>query len=77
MPRKKIHGEPKTASNYAQRLLRLRARLELSQRDLAKEFGVSPGSISLWEQGKNPIPGPVRRLIELYEERGPKQLKCN
>lgn len=51
----------------ATRLRQLRETLELSQRQLAKEFMVSSGAIASWELGSNPIPGPVLRLIELFE----------
>ncbi len=49
------------------RLQRLREALGFSQRDLAAEFGVAHGAIGLWETGERPIPGPVRRLLEIYE----------
>jgi transcriptional regulator with XRE-family HTH domain len=49
------------------RLHRLREALGFSQRDLAAEFGVAHGAIGLWETGERPIPGPVRRLMEIYE----------
>ena len=39
-----------------------------SQRQLAREFKVSPGAVSQWESGDRTLPGPVLRLIELYEE---------
>ena len=49
------------------RLQRLREALGFSQRDLAAEFGVAHGAVGLWETGERPIPGPVRRLLEIYE----------
>jgi transcriptional regulator with XRE-family HTH domain len=49
------------------RLQRLREALGFSQRELATEFGVAHGAIGLWETGERPIPGPVRRLLEIYE----------
>ena len=49
------------------RLQRLREALGFSQRDLAVEFGVTHGAVGLWETEERPIPGPVRRLLEIYE----------
>ncbi len=49
------------------RLKNLRETLELSQRELAKEFNVSSGAIASWELGSNPVPGPIIKLIDLYE----------
>lgn len=51
----------------AQKLKRLRAALEMTQRELAKEFRVAPGAIAQWETGDRTIPGPVLLLIEIYE----------
>ena len=50
-----------------ERLMRLRELLKLSQREMAEEFGVVHGAVGLWEQGKRKIPGPVMKLIALYE----------
>src|SRR5271167_2810056 len=52
----------------ASRLKQLRQVLELSQRGMAKEFGVAPGAIAFWESGKRRISGPALKLLELYEE---------
>ncbi|WP_413290003.1 AarF/UbiB family protein [Bdellovibrio sp. HCB337] len=54
----------------AERLVLLRKRLNLSQRDLAQEFQVSSGAIALWEKGSRPVPGPILKLLDLYEESG-------
>jgi transcriptional regulator with XRE-family HTH domain len=51
-----------------ERLKSLRLRMKMTQQSLAKEFYVTAGSISLWENGERSIPGPVRRLIEIYEK---------
>src|SRR5882724_6636119 len=63
---------PKTRSKQAQkiqssRLRSLRETLGLNQRAMALEFNVSHGAIAGWESGKR-MPGPVLRLLELYEE---------
>jgi predicted unusual protein kinase regulating ubiquinone biosynthesis (AarF/ABC1/UbiB family)/DNA-binding XRE family transcriptional regulator len=63
---------PRTRDNdkrrpEARRLLRIRSELELSQRQLARQFGVAASAIAQWENGLHTIPGPVMRLIELYE----------
>ena len=51
----------------SERMIRLRNRLGLTQRELAKEFRVSSGAIGFWETGTRPIPGPVMKLIEAFE----------
>jgi predicted unusual protein kinase regulating ubiquinone biosynthesis (AarF/ABC1/UbiB family) len=50
------------------RLFALRERLGLSQREIAGEFGVTPGAIAHWETGLRRIPGPALRLLDLYEQ---------
>lgn len=54
--------------NPERRLKNLRKILQLSQRELAAEFKVTGAAIAQWEGGKRPIPGPVLKLIEIYEE---------
>jgi predicted unusual protein kinase regulating ubiquinone biosynthesis (AarF/ABC1/UbiB family)/DNA-binding transcriptional regulator YiaG len=50
------------------RLKRLRSVLGLSQRELAAEFRVTHGAVAAWESGKQAPPGPVVKLLDLYEE---------
>lgn len=50
------------------RLIDLRKKLNLSQREMASEFGVSAGAIAMWEKGQRPIPGLALKIIEIYEE---------
>src|SRR5690348_15601597 len=50
------------------RLKKLREQLGFSQRELSKEFKVTPGAIALWESGKRPIPGPILLLIDIFEQ---------
>jgi predicted unusual protein kinase regulating ubiquinone biosynthesis (AarF/ABC1/UbiB family)/DNA-binding XRE family transcriptional regulator len=52
----------------ASRLRHLRNLLGLSQRQMAKEFGVAHGAICFWEKGERTIPGSVLKLIALYED---------
>src|SRR5688572_19520082 len=52
----------------AVRLRRLRDTLGLTQRELAVEFKVAHGAIAAWETGTRTLPGPVVKLLELYEE---------
>jgi len=42
--------------------------LGLSQREMAAELAVAHGAVGLWESGARPVPGPVLRLLDLYEE---------
>lgn len=51
----------------ALRLLALRESLGFNQREMAREFGVTHGAIGGWERGDRAIPGPVLRLIAIYE----------
>lgn len=50
------------------RLKKLRNFLGFSQRELADEFMVTSGAIAHWESGARPIPGPILRLMDIYEE---------
>ena len=52
----------------ASKLLGLSNFLGLTQRELAKELGVSYGAIGFWGKASRPIPGPVLKLIKLYEQ---------
>src|SRR5262245_48681208 len=61
-------SDPREREELRERLKSLRRLLGFSQRALAKEFRVSVGAISQWETGERTIPGPVARLIELYED---------
>lgn len=51
----------------AERLVRLREALGLSQREMAAEFQVAPAAVALWERGSRTLPGPALRLLRLYE----------
>jgi len=51
----------------SRRLRELRKLLGFSQRELAREFSVALGAISQWESGERSIPGPVLKLIGIYE----------
>lgn len=55
------------ASSEGKRLRRLRARLGLTQREMAAELGVTSAAIALWETDKRAMPGPALRLVALYE----------
>lgn len=50
-----------------QRLLLLRDAMGLTQRECAELFGVVHGAVGLWEAGKRKIPGPVLKLMAMYE----------
>lgn len=52
---------------FSIRLIELRKLLSWSQARLAKEWEVHPGTIALWETGSRSIPGPVKKLIQIYE----------
>lgn len=58
---------PESRRAEAERLIRLRELLGLSQRELAVEFQVAPAAVALWERGQRTLPGPALRLLRLYE----------
>ena len=51
----------------AERLVRIREALNMTQIELAKEFKVTRQALGLWERGERTIPGPVLKLIEIFE----------
>jgi DNA-binding transcriptional regulator YiaG len=51
----------------AERLSKIREALGLSRIELAKEFKVTRQALRMWEEGERTIPGPVLKLIEIYE----------
>ncbi len=51
----------------SQRLKKFRENLGFSQRDLAQEFRCAAGAICQWETGERTIPGPVLKLLDIYE----------
>ena len=53
----------------ATRLIKLREALGFSQREMAKEFGVTQGAIGLWERSERPVTGPILKLMDIYEIR--------
>jgi predicted unusual protein kinase regulating ubiquinone biosynthesis (AarF/ABC1/UbiB family)/DNA-binding transcriptional regulator YiaG len=73
LQRGSLHPVPRSRpkrqrQHEASRLRRLRTTLGLTQRELAEEFHVAHGAISGWESGKQTLPGPILKLLELYEE---------
>src|SRR5690349_3644767 len=59
--------ERTSRSLNAERLKRLRRMLDMSQRKMADEFMVTSAAVALWETAARAIPGPVLKLIEMYE----------
>ncbi len=49
------------------RLKHLRQQMDMTVRELAQEFNVAHSSISQWENGEHSIPGPVLKLMDIYE----------
>jgi transcriptional regulator with XRE-family HTH domain len=52
----------------AARLRLVRETLGLSQREFAEELGVAPSALAQWETERRSPPGPILRLLALYEE---------
>jgi transcriptional regulator with XRE-family HTH domain len=65
---KRSQRQPLSGESPAARLRRVRECLGLSQRDMAAELDVAHGAVGLWESGARPLPGPVMRLLSLYEQ---------
>ena len=71
-----MYGGSKEISN-SDRVKILRSALGLSQRKMAKEFGVSPSAVAHWESGDREISGPVLKLIEIYESKANARTKVS
>ena len=57
--------------DYADGILKLRAKLNLSQEELAKLLGVSFASVNRWETGRyEPTIKVKRKLAPLFKEHG-------
>jgi len=67
MPRQSTSNSAK--KKEAERLIKVRQDLGLTQIDLAKEFKVTRQALGMWERGERTIPGPVLKLIEIYEDK--------
>ncbi len=52
----------------AKRLRTIREFLGYSQRELARDFQVTNGAIAHWESGDRPIPGPILKIMGIYEQ---------
>ena len=64
MPRIQSASNRKAES---QRLKKFRAKHGLTVRDLAREFNCAASSISQWENDERTLPGPILKLIAIYE----------
>lgn len=53
----------------ADQLKKIRARLGLTQSQLAEKLGVSSKAVQSWEQGWRPVPGPVEKLMEIFSKK--------
>lgn len=53
----------------AERLSKVREALGVSRAELAKEFKVTPQALGMWERGERTIPGPVLKLMDIYEQK--------
>lgn len=61
-------ADARERAHDGERVRRLRETLAMTQRDLADEWGVGPATIAKWELGTNPVPGPVCKLLDIYEQ---------
>jgi putative transcriptional regulator len=53
----------------ADKIKKIRTKLELSQTAFASVIGVSKKSVEAWEAGKNIPQGPAQRMLELLDKR--------
>jgi len=61
------------ANSWAQRLVRGRIVLGISQQVLARKLGVDPATLALWERGeREPATSTMARVDELLREPGPR-----
>lgn len=58
----------KSQAHIIKRLIEVRSKYGLSQRELAKLFYVTNGTVSLWESGERPLQGAALRLLEILED---------
>lgn len=68
---------PKTSDSSDQkevpeRLKVLRESMGWSMSELARRFGVGPGTVSRWESGDAKMSGPSLKLLEMYEKKASK-----
>jgi len=61
-----VPSPPSVISKQKMKAIREKS-LGVSQPKLAKILGVSSSAVKAWEQGERNPPGPVRRLMELFE----------
>jgi putative transcriptional regulator len=53
----------------ADRIKKIRTKLELSQTAFASVIGVSKKAVEAWEAGKNIPQGPAQRMLELLDKK--------
>src|SRR5690606_35432445 len=51
------------------RVLPVRAKLKLSQKDFAVLVGTTPAAVRNWEQGRSPVPPMAKKLFRVIEKR--------
>ena len=61
---KDMKTEPNT---IRERLIKIGEKMGLNQAGLAREFNVTPAAVSLWISGDRSLPGPMFRMLDLYE----------
>ena len=66
---KKTKETKKSNDKNSIRLRNLRKRMGMTVREFAKEIDVGFSTISHWENGTYPIPGPMVKLMGFYEEK--------
>jgi DNA-binding transcriptional regulator YiaG len=64
-----------TRKPHARRIKLLRTQMGWSQRELARNLGVSPSAVAHWETGEREISGPVQKLLEIFESKAKKVTK--
>ncbi len=64
MPRTQSASGRKTE---AKKLRKFREKFGLTVRDLAREFNCAASSISQWENDERTLPGPILKLMAIYE----------
>lgn len=58
-----------TLSHDAQYIYDTRLALGLSQFEFADLLGVTDSAVCRWENGNRPVPGPVRKLVDMMQKK--------
>lgn len=67
---KKFDSIEQKKSGLSKKMYDLRKTWGCTQQEMAKHFCVTTSTIALWELGNRKVPGPVQKLIFIFEKIG-------